>query len=191
MPLTGDTVTVRDLVTSEPLTFKLGGVVGVGAFRRVFDCGDGLVAKIKARKGDEFGGYNSNQRELECWFSAMGTDAAQYLCPIIAASDDDLVLIQVKCSETYEDRIAQMDRQYSRRIKAALTPAKLRQLSSQFQEEYTNNSTLKDDFTDACGRAFEKLGFDAYDMHGGNIGIMRDGTYSVIDYGNFVLHGTY
>src|SRR5215207_8001623 len=165
MPLSGERITVRDLITGAVETRVLNGVLGSGKFRKVFDCGDGLVAKYEERP-------YANLRELECWLDTMNTDAGGFLCPIVAASDNGSWLIQVKCVTPIEILSSELERQYYRRISSASSPEEEATIRQDYSEEYRDLDERLVSFVADVEEYLYNYGYSAYDLHGFNIGVM-------------------
>jgi hypothetical protein len=78
-------VVVKTLDTGETIERELGEYLGRGAYRTVYEFGDDMVAKVVNR------GRNANVEEVDTWLALRDTPMANYLCPVIAVSDDRTV----------------------------------------------------------------------------------------------------
>lgn len=65
-------------------------LIGIGAFRKVYDIGHGLVAKV------EEGSNAKNVIEYEIWRSVDLTPWEKWFAPCYMISDDGKILIQAK-----------------------------------------------------------------------------------------------
>jgi RIO-like serine/threonine protein kinase len=171
-------VLVRDLVTGSVEDMECGKLLGYGAYRNVYKCADGLVAKCE-RSGD------ANARELDVWLAAQGTPAERYLAAIVAASDDETVLVQ-ECVPQIVGKIDEdLHAQYERACQHIESEDDEQRLWNEYRKSKGKLFDMTGQFAAECGRVFRSIGFMAGDLHEGNIGIRKDGSLVVVDYGNF------
>jgi hypothetical protein len=177
--MSAESITVRDLVDGSVQDVVLESFLGNGAYRKVYTCGDGLVAKV--------GNRNSNGHEVDVWLALKDTPAARFLCPIIAMSDDERVVVQVRVPEVIGSREARNYLDYEKAREKCVDDAQERRLYEELttKQRALNRSVSR--FTNECDRVLREYGISAYDMHEENIGITSDGSFVVIDYGNFWL----
>jgi hypothetical protein len=175
--LSGEVVTVRDLDTGAPKSYTLGSVLGAGAWRRVFDIGEGLVAKC--------GDIRSNRTEVQCWRDMRGTDAAKYLNPIVAVSDDYSVIIQPRVVTDCYQVWTEKERQYYRMRVSAGSAEEERRLTREWRDISSAMIDRVESFCNTVSSACRQYGWVPYDMKDSNTGIREDGSLVILDYGNF------
>lgn len=171
-------VLVRDLVTGSVEDVEFGDLLGYGAYRNVYKCADGLVAKRES-SGD------ANARELDVWLAAQGTPAERYLAAIVAASDDETVLVQ-ECVPQIVGKIDEdLRAQYERACEQVESWDDENRLWREYRDSKGKLYEKTSEFAAECGKVFSSIGFMAGDLHEDNIGIRKDGSLVVVDYGNF------
>lgn len=170
-------VMIRDFAPNlDTISQRFGQRLGRGAYRTAFAFGKERVVKYERTA-------RSNNDEWAIWCVVKDTELAQYLCPMLSRSADGCTVIQEKVAYTVE----QYEAKWNKRLNADYYgETKLsRSARERLFSERDEFRTRLQDFTRRVSRAFSDVGIVATDMHEGNVGIMRDGRFVILDYGNF------
>jgi hypothetical protein len=151
---------------------KFGDSLGRGASRFAFPFGKDVVVKFDRSYETPW----ANLREWEVWSALKDTEAGKYLCPIIGRTSD--------CRVVMQPRITPIDKVYQdlgRKYWNARTPKDMRKWDVAQNQLMDTRRSFNESLRSVC----EAQGWDAFDLHDGNVGLDQDGNMVVLDYGHF------
>jgi hypothetical protein len=155
---------------------KFGDSLGRGVQRSAFPLGKDVVVKFDR----SYLTPEANLNEWEVWSALKDTDAGEYLCPIIGRTSDCRVVMQPRVTP-----IGKVYQDLSSKYWNARTPKDKRKWDvAQNQLMNTRRS-----FDDAVRYVCAAQGWEAVDLHDGNVGLDQDGNMVVLDYGHFRRKG--